>query len=365
VSPHSPACKSGISAAELPADQVAFSRTLRYNRTQQESLPDWSGRAGLCPRKNPAVSATGRIQMSEVICKAAAMVAIIILGYVLKRIGFLSRDDFPVLSRIMINITLPCSIIAKFIDFQMDYSFLIFILFGLVLNLILISTGFLAGMPDKKRQAFFMINFSGYNIGSFTLPFIQEFLGTSGVVATCMFDAGNSVMCTGGTLALASTVADSGGKQGIGSFFKKLFSSVPTDVYLIMLLLSALRIHLPLFLSTLAKTAGNANAFLAMLVIGLGFEWNMQRSEIRDTFFDLVFRYGFSVLIALAFWNLLPFEREVRVALVLTCFSPISALAPSFTMKTGGSVAISSAINSVSIVMSVIIMTILLIVFHI
>ena len=30
-----------------------------------------------------------------------------------------------------------------------------------------------------------MINFSGYNIGCFTLPFIQSFIGPAGVVATC------------------------------------------------------------------------------------------------------------------------------------------------------------------------------------
>lgn len=304
--------------------------------------------------------------MAEVICKAAAMVAIIILGYVLKKIGFLSRDDFPILSKIMINVTLPCSIIAKFIDFQMDYSFLIFVLFGIALNLVLIGMGYIAGIHrGKQQQSFFMINFSGYNIGSFTLPFIQEFLGANGVVATCMFDAGNSVMCTGGTYALASAVADRGEKQSIGSFFRKLFSSVPMDVYLTMLLLSVLHVHLPLFVSTFTTTVGNANAFFAMLVIGVGFEWNMQRSEMRDTFVNLAFRYGLSALIALAFWNFLPFDREVRVALVLSCFSPISALCPAFTMKTGGNVALSSAISSVSIVMSIIIMTILLIVFHV
>lgn len=304
--------------------------------------------------------------MAEVICKAAAMVSIIILGYVLKIIGFLNRDDFPMLSRILINVTLPCSIIAKFISFQMDYSFLIFILFGFVLNLLLVGMGYIAGMHrGRQQQSFFMINFSGYNIGSFTLPFIQEFLGASGVVATCMFDAGNSVMCTGGTYALASAVAAKGEKQSLGSFFKKLFSSVPMDVYLIMLLLSALHVHIPLFISTFATTVGNANAFFAMLVIGVGFEWNMKRTEMRDTFVNLAFRYGLSALIALAFWNFLPFDREVRVAIVLTCFSPISALCPSYTLKTGGNVALSSAISSVSIVMSVIIMTALLIVFHV
>lgn len=61
-------------------------------------------------------------------------------------------------------------------------------------------------------QAFNIINFSGYNIGCFTLPFIQSFIGPAGVVATCLFDAGNSVMCTGATYSIAKAAA--GGKEG-------------------------------------------------------------------------------------------------------------------------------------------------------
>ena len=49
-----------------------------------------------------------------------------------------------------------------------------------------------------------MLNFSGYNIGAFTLPFIQNFLGSFGVIAICMFDVGNSISCTGGSYALTT-----------------------------------------------------------------------------------------------------------------------------------------------------------------
>ncbi|MBR5981373.1 MAG: AAA family ATPase, partial [Firmicutes bacterium] len=130
---------------------------------------------------------------------------------------------------------------------ELHPAFLIFVPIGIGLNLLTNALGFAAGKKQgPMKQAYHMINLSGFNIGSFTLPFVQTFLGAQGVVAVCLFDTGNSVMCTGGTYALASEVAASGDRRSLGSFLKNLFSSVPLDVYLIMLILSLLHVRMPL-----------------------------------------------------------------------------------------------------------------------
>ena len=303
--------------------------------------------------------------MGPILAKAATMVLIILLGYGLKRIGYLSHDYFRVLSRITLNITLPCTIIAKFAEFEMNYSFLVFVVIGLALNLLCIALGFAAGRKQGPgQQAYYMINLSGFNIGAFTLPFVQTFLGANGVVAVCLFDTGNSIMCTGGTYALASAVAAAGERHTAGAFVKKLFSSVPLDTYLIMLVLSMCHIRMPLLVNTFASTVGGANAFLAMLVIGVGFEWRMKRHELMDTLISLLFRYGLAAVVALGFWFLLPFETEVRQAMVMAAFAPLSALCPVFTQRVGENEELSSTLNSISIVLSTIIITSLLLVFQ-
>ena len=57
-------------------------------------------------------------------------------------------------------------------------------------------------------QAFHMLNLSGYNIGTFVIPFAQSFLGPMGVIAASLFDTGNSAICLGGAYSLASMVKD-------------------------------------------------------------------------------------------------------------------------------------------------------------
>ena len=303
--------------------------------------------------------------MDIILTKACTMVGIIILGYFLKSIGFLDKEHFRTLSKLSISVTLPCVIIGKFSQFTMDYAFLIFIFIGLGLNLLTNAFGYLVGSKGgNASRAFYMVNLSGFNVGAFTLPFVQNFMGAEGIVAACLFDCGNSMMCTGGTYALASSVAAKGERQSLKAFLKKLFSSIPLDTYLIMLVLCMLNIHLPQPVLSFASTIAGANSFLAMIVIGIGFEWKLKRDQIKATGICLAFRYSFSTVLALLFYHFLPFSQEVREAMVLIAFAPLSALCPVYTQWCGGDESLASTINSLTILISSVILTLLLLAFN-
>ena len=54
--------------------------------------------------------------MVSVLSRAACFIAIIFLGYFLRRSGFFKADDFQVISRIVLKITLPAAIVYSFAD---------------------------------------------------------------------------------------------------------------------------------------------------------------------------------------------------------------------------------------------------------
>ena len=58
--------------------------------------------------------------MLDILLRAGSFIAIILLGYFLKRIGFFKQEDFSILSRITIRITLPCAIITSFAGKTID-----------------------------------------------------------------------------------------------------------------------------------------------------------------------------------------------------------------------------------------------------
>ncbi len=292
--------------------------------------------------------------MAAVLTKAVAFIAIILMGYLLKRAGFFKAKDFYLISRVVINLTLPAAIVSNFSKVTMNYSLLTMCMVGLLCNVVTIAAGYLMNLSkSRESKAFAMLNMSGYNVGNFTMPFVQSFLSPVGFAVTSLFDAGNAVMCTGMTYSLAGMVMGEDEKPSVKRMILKLFSSVPFDTYVIMTILSLFNVKLPSVFTSFADTAGGANAFLALLMLGIGFEIRMEWEKLARIFKILGTRYVISILLAVGFYFLAPFGLEVRQALAIVSLGPVSSVAPAFTGALNGDVEMASAVNSLSIVISI------------
>lgn len=300
--------------------------------------------------------------MQDILEKAACYIAIIVLGFVLRRTGFFGPETFGVLSKIVMKITLPCAIIASSAGKGIDVTYLAIVLLGFgggVLYMILAAL--VHRGRDKDDRAFAILNTPGYNIGTFAMPFTQSFLGSMGVITTSLFDMGNAFICLGGAYGIAASV-----KEGKGFDFQRIFKglamSIPFMTHLTMVLLNLFHLAPPAPIVSFAQIIGNGNAFLAMLMIGVGFNLTGDRSQTGAILRVLGVRYGLAAVLALAFYFLLPFGLEIRQALVILAFSPIGSAVPVFTAELKGDVGLSSAINSISILLSILIIVVLLIV---
>jgi len=290
----------------------------------------------------------------DVLIKAGCFVAIILIGYTLRKAGFFKEGDFQVLSKIVLKITLPAAIVSSVANKEIAPSLLFISFLGLAGGILYILIMCLLNVKNSREQmAFDVVNTPGYNIGNFTLPFVQSFLGPVGVLTVSLFDVGNAMVCLGGSYSIASIIK-SGGRFDVRKIAGKLVRSVPFDTYVIMLVLGLLKIKLPGFVTTFAGTISGGNAFLAMLMIGVGFNLSGDRSQIKHIAKIIAVRYGIAIALALVFFNVLPIELEYRQALALLVFSPIGSAAPAFTAELKGDIGLASAINSVSIIISVV-----------
>lgn len=298
--------------------------------------------------------------MLEIITRAGCFIAIIILGFALRRIGVFQEGDFRVLSTIVIKITLPAAIISSFAGKEIDPAMLSIALLGLGGGILYIIIGGLLNLRQSRgKMAFEMLNLPGYNIGNFTLPFVQSFLGPMGVITTSLFDTGNAVICLGGAYGVAATVKEGNGFN-VKRIVKALSKSIPFLCYIVVITLNLLQISLPGPVIDLAGIIANANAFMAMLMIGVGFRLTGNKSQIGSIVRILAVRYAVAAALALVYYYVLPFPIEVRQALVILAFSPIGSAVPAFTNELKGDVGLSSAINSISICISIVIIVTLL-----
>lgn len=299
--------------------------------------------------------------MEAILVKACGFLFMIALGFVLKRIGLFSIEDSGVLSKIVLKITLPMAIISNFKGLELSSSFLIAIIIGFVVHFVAIAVVLLVTRKKPAEQrAFYIINTSGFNIGLCTLPYMSSFFAAEAVALVCMFDVGNAIMCFGFTFAIAMMVSKGKGNVNKKEIVKTLFSSMPFVTYLVMIILCALQLSLPEPVYTVAGMIGQANAFVAMLLIGILFEPKFNRNELKDMAGVFGLRMILGVVFALCIYFLLPLPLMYRQILAVIVFSPILSVAPIYTERCGYNRSVAAVLNSLMLPFSMVVMTILL-----
>ena len=250
--------------------------------------------------------------MIDILIKAGGFILIIMLGFALKTKGVCTREHGSFLSTIIMNITLPCSLLSSINNLEITPILLVALACGFLGNVITNLSGYLIQKKESPMtRALSMINSSGYNIGTFTLPFVQSFFPSNLIGYVCLFDTGNALMCLGGTYSAASTVVANEEKQSFKTVAKKLFSSIPFCTYIILFFLSLFHIAIPTQILTVT-----ANAFLAMLMIGILLEIKLDLSQIRLIKKILLNRYAVTLGLSLFVYFILPIDLTVKKMII-------------------------------------------------
>ncbi|WP_270524926.1 AEC family transporter [Longibaculum muris] len=301
--------------------------------------------------------------MFDVLIKSLTFILIIVIGYTLKKVDVLKKSDANVVATIIMNITLPCALLTSANGIELDATILILIAIGIISNVVMMIIGYIASIKDDaKMKGAFMINTSGYNIGNFVLPFVQSFFPGMGVVYLCSFDIGNALMGLGMTYAVADHVASGENHFDIKELFKKLFSSIPFDVYVLIFILAIFKLQIPSPILTIASTIGAGNSFLAMLMIGLMLEIKVSPLEAKNVFKILGLRIVGTIVVSLL-TLFLPIPLLAKQIMIMAYCAPLSTVSAVFTRKIGYQGDMSATANSLSILVSIVCMVVLLLLF--
>ncbi len=296
--------------------------------------------------------------------KSATFLFLIALGYSLKRFGFFGPQDYKIPVKIVTNITMPCAVLVSFASYKPDFSFLIIVLLALGMNCLLLFVAFLASRKSPRHiRAVWLNCVPGYNIGAFAMPFVQSFLSPASLVGTCLYDLGNAMMCNGTTYAISKNILDGTKGVNLKRIGNTLLHSIPLLAYMIFLLITLLNIPIPQTVVQFVTPMANANSFLAMLMVGMMLDLRMEKAIVKEVAGILAIRFSAAVLASLAFYFLLPLPLELRQAVAITVFAPVSMVSTAFTPSAGGDPSMAACVNSVSILISIFCMLTLLAVF--
>lgn len=114
--------------------------------------------------------------MAMILIQSLSFLLVVLVAYLFKKTGILRSTDGTILQKIILNITLPATIIVGFNAVKVDVILFIMIGLGLLTNLVLVLIGSLFWRKkDPVDRAMMMFSQGGFNIGNFTIPFVQGF----------------------------------------------------------------------------------------------------------------------------------------------------------------------------------------------
>ena len=292
--------------------------------------------------------------MADILLKSASFICLIALGYFLKRKGLFGKTDYKILSKIVLNITLPCATLVSFSKYPPDTSLLVVVGLGFLMNCLMLVIAYFASRGyERPSRAVWLNCVTGYNIGTFALPFVQSFLSPASLVGTCLFNTGNALMCNGTTFAISKNILDGTKGLNLKSIGKTLLHSVPFLTQFSLLIICICGVKIPKEVVTFVTPASNANAFLAMFMIGLMFDLHIERSRIKEISGILAIRYTVAFAAAAAFYCLLPLPLPIRQALAITVLAPVGTVSTALAVNAGGDPAMAASANSISILISI------------
>lgn len=296
--------------------------------------------------------------MLDIIIRASYFILMIAVSYLLKRAGILSKEDGVAIARVVLNLTLPCAVLVSFRSFVFDWSYMLIPLISFMSNILMLSVGFMISRgKSREERIFYMLELSAYNIGNFTFAFVTGLLSTAGVVASCLFDMGNSPMSVAINAVITQiAVGDMMSHRRAFRSLLSVFTRPAFDAYIIMLIFSALPVSLPDRVFEFAGLISPANGPLAMIMIGLMLEFRLDKSKLKEVVVVNVLRLLLAVAIAFLFFKFAPFPYEVRKAVAITAFAPISSASPAFVAEMKGDVALVGFASTVSIALALILM---------
>lgn len=306
--------------------------------------------------------------MNSVYYKTLTMMAAILIGYFCRRRGVFLRSDAKVISKLLMNVILPCVVIKNMNGLTLDLDILAAAVIGVLVNAFFFLQSFVfSRASDPEDRIVKLFSFSSFNVGNYVIPLLDGLLSPHALAGLLVFNYLGTALFTYGFPPVAGSMLYST-EEAAGSVWRRLKDALSHNVALLtcvfMLALSLLRLSLPGPVAEICGTLGSANATLAMLSVGILLDLSFPKEELFYYLRIIVIRFGCAVVCALAVWFLAPVSAELRRTLALTVFAPISTVMPSLALHcgyTGGKVA---NVNSLYLPVSIVAMTVLMLLLY-
>ena len=278
---------------------------------------------------------------------------IILVGFVAGKAKIIKQDISKGLADLVLYVATPAAILQSFTSeektVEKSLNLLFVFLAALLIHIItiLITKLLIKNKDERKRKILrFSVIFS--NCGYMSFPLQKAILGDIGVFYGAMFVAVfNIILWTYGAL-LAS-----GDRKSIS--LKRILLNPTIISVCVSVILYALEIRLPTFLSGAVTGLGNLNTPLPMIIIG----YNLSTFSLiklftdKDVYWPSIMRLLIIPLVSIGIMKLIGISGIPFIACTVAASAPSAAVSAMFATKYGLDASLASKIVSLTTVFSI------------
>ncbi len=257
--------------------------------------------------------------------KVVVNLLLIALGYLIKRVGLVSRDEGKVLNRIVLYVTLPAMNLRVISETELSWTLfalpIVMFLAGLLMSRVGHWRGTGAGL-DRRDLGTFVVSFSGV-MASLAYPFAEAGFGAEGVRTVAISDLGNAMVI----FALAYYLSFQYSEKGTFNrrqILKKVATFFPLHAFLIAVVLNLVCVDICGLPGGVVDALASMNSPLMLLGLGIYLEIDVSLSERKVLLTQLLWKYGVGAAVSVFMLLVLPFTGPTRAVAFLLPLMPTS-----------------------------------------
>lgn len=294
--------------------------------------------------------------MLDTILIISPLLLFFLIGYFFKRYFSYSEDMGQILTRIILNLTLPATIFLS-VSSTSNISQAAFLpLTALIIQLFMFAIFILVAkklaLAEDTKTVFITTPLIS-NTLLFLAPLFYLIYGDEGVTRVFLYDIGNALTI----YLVAQTVFKfrSGGLKILNGI-KTMIATVPVWAFLLGLIVGGLNLVIPQSVLTPLTIIREVNVFLPMFVLGFYFVPALDKARLVIGTISLRMLLGLVLGIGFSLFFDNPMDK---ITIIMATAAPIGLLSLIFASEYNRDTRFSSSIVSYSMILSLVVITIL------
>jgi malate permease and related proteins len=282
-------------------------------------------------------------------------IAIILLGFILKKYNFITEKEGKTISKFLMHTTFPALMIITMARVKLETSLILIPVFALVVGLSMLLLAWIwFSNYEKALRGVLTMGVGGFNSGMFGFPIIEGLFGKQAMVYAIMFDIGNTFIVFGAIYSLGTYFsANKKAQTGIKPILKKIFSSPPVLGIILGLIINITNIALPIICINFLEVLASGNKPIVLLLMGIYLSFELDKKLMIAISKVIIIRVSVGIIVVLGIFYLVNNDYSMMKNVLMLCaLMPIGLTILPFSDELGYDSRIAGTMLNISLLIS-------------